>query len=136
MNYPYGRGPRDLMVYNLQYTVVDRLITKLYRTIDVNEDSYIITERRDHPTIHPKFRNNNIQANIIILDDLKENIRKLSGAIKIYYVFVPQLHDPKEGLGKIREYFEIKKKHKIEIDGYHIDAYTLRLKEAHLTETI
>ncbi len=122
----YGYGPRDAMAYNLEFTVVDKLVRKLYKTIKVDESSYVITERMDRPSIHPKFRNQNIQPNVVILDELTEHvINSFDHSAKIYYVHIPQKHDSSVGLNIIKANFKIIEKYEIEIDGYRINAYSL-----------
>ena len=126
ISYPYGHGPRDLMAYNLEYTVVDKMVRKLYKTINVDEKSYVITERMDHPSLHPKFRNQNVQPNVIILDELQQHIKDFDPSTRVYYVHIPQSHDPKIGLNIVKATFDIAEKYKIEFDGYLITAYRLR----------
>lgn len=123
---PYGHGPRDLMAYNLEYTVIDKLVNKLYKTINIDENSFIITERMDHPSLHPKFRNQNIQPNVIILDELQQHIKDFNSITRVYYVHIAQPHDPKIGLNIVKANFDIAEEYEIGLDGYLITAYRLQ----------
>jgi len=126
INPPYGRGPRELMSYNLQFTIIDKLVLELYKTIKVDESTYVITERMDHPSIHPQFRNKNIQPNVIILDELAHQVNNLNPSAKIYYVHIPQIHNSSIGLNIIMAHFKVIKQYKVEIDGYQLNAYSLQ----------
>jgi hypothetical protein len=79
----------------------------------------------DHPTLDPKFRNKNIQPNLILLNDLPKQLYNIKHDATIYYVHVPQYGNPSIGLNLVREHFKITETLKIEIDGYQIDVYRL-----------
>lgn len=127
MDSSYRHGPRASMVYNLQYTVMDQLIYKFYNKIHVDESTVLITERADHPTLHPKFRNSNIQPNVIILDELDMHMPSFDTNANCYYVHIPhQNNDPEVGKEYIKTKFSIVNTEIVELDGYEIYIYELK----------
>lgn len=126
INENYGYGPRDAMAYNLQYTVIDKLIRASYREIAKANSYFIITEDLDHPTISPKIRNENIQANIVVISQLNDIFGSLNGDELGFYLHIPQKHDKLTGLKILGDYFEILSKKEVALDGYVIELYTLK----------
>ncbi len=123
---PYGFGPRDALAYNLEFTILDKLIRKFYTSIKSTNPSYIITEDMDHPTIHPKIRNEGNQIAIIVLSELEKSIKNINANQTGYYVHIPQKHNSQVGLNIIQKYFEVVNSSDVTLDGYSIYYYELR----------
>lgn len=126
MNEPYGFGPRDALAFNLQYTNIDQLIRAAYQEMEKDPPEFIVTEDMDHPTVSPKIRNNNKQANIITISQLENRFNSIANDETGYYVHIPQKHDPQIGLKMLTKFFEITNKKEVILNGYAIELYSLK----------
>ncbi len=80
----------------------------------------------DHPTIHPKIRNEENQVEVIALSELEKSIRNINADQTGFYVHIPQKHNSQVGLNIIQKYFEVINLNDVTLDGYSIYYYELR----------
>lgn len=134
---PCGYAGRDQLVYNTEFTVINKLIKKLYEELSIedntpiflnDESDFFIFTPSDKTTFHKTFNKKNsfkpltIPLNYILTADKKTLPQR------ILYINFPWMAIEEIELSQLAEVYKIIDSKVIDYDGYTIKAFVMQTK--------
>ncbi len=135
-----GINHADGMIYNVEYTVIDKLLNKFNKEININENSKIILSRDDwvthfngvephtaiyidKNTLKRTFKTENtFQPEVFSVRE----ITKQNRPAEAYYLFMSWYGDEEAELAYIQKYYKIMETRVIDHRGYFFKLYELK----------
>ena len=132
-------NPADGLVYNSEYVVIERILNKLNKEININENSVIIvgniwdahfngegtysTINIDRSSLNRTFKkDNSFQPKVYLIWEInKDNLPQ-----EAYYLYT-WFGDKQSELGYLQNHYKIIESKKIDYNGYYYYLYKLRL---------
>ncbi len=136
-------GPGDGLTYNAEYLVIDKLLDKLNKSINITKDTKIILSEVDwfthfngagpytsvyidRDTLKRIFKTENaFQPETFYVWDINEKNKPESA----YYVYMFWVGDKDAELTYLKKYYEIMEPKILEHHGYYFEIYSMKVKD-------